>query len=273
VATPTYPTAIKVFPTYHDYSDVIFAHSINELHDEVGSIELTLGVNPTQAAPSYVTSIGGAITDLYNTKAPKAHQHTHGSLPDDVYESDGSLADDHLQYIRCDGTRPFTGPVMGQWATQANHLIPLGQVQSFGYINLTQANNLILSRLTNLIVGGLGGPPLYGTALSSPNWILTGGFQFGCTNSGGFINNSFGNAFGTVLGSGSGGGMVQAFVATKTPAWGSPNPGCAPYNYIEAQLTLSGIDNLHAMVQFSHDYSFQRNLWVAYTWMAIGARF
>jgi hypothetical protein len=113
---------------------------------------------------------------------------------------------------------------------------------SFGYINLSQANSLITSRLTNLIVGGLGGPPLFGAALPSPNWVLTGGFQFGCTDGSGRISNNFGGAFGS---------MVQAFVATKTPAWGFPNPGCAPPT---SKPTAGGHQQHQCRGQFS-DYA------------------
>lgn len=250
---PTYPFAIKVFTTYHDYTDIIFANSVNEIEDEVASIETILGTNPVSVAPTYVTSVGGAIQDLYNTKAPKAHLHSHTGLPDDA------TGDDHLQYSRVDGTRPFTGPVSGQWAANGSQLVPLSQLQSQGYISLADANWLILQRLTNLTTGALGGTPLLGPAASAPNWVITGGLYQQCTDGSGRITHNFGNAFGT---------MVQAYVATKIPV-GSGN-ACPPYNYVEAQLTLVGITLNSATVQFSHDYSWQPHLWVAYSWMAIG---
>lgn len=64
------------------------------------------------------------------------------------------------------------------------------------------------------------------------------------------------------------GQVVQAFSCTKLPPQGGG--GCPPYNWIEAQMTLLGVSGNSATVQFSHDYSWQGNMWVTFTWIVMG---
>ena len=64
----TFPAAIKVFTVFHDYTDIIWALSINECHDEIVALEKIVGANPFLGTP--FTSVGGAIQYLYNNKAP-----------------------------------------------------------------------------------------------------------------------------------------------------------------------------------------------------------
>jgi hypothetical protein len=249
MGTPVFPAALKVFSVYHDYTDIIWAISVNEIHDEVLSIETVLGTNPFFNTP--YTTFSGAIQDLYNTKAPVNHSHAHASLK-------FLDADDHHLYVKVDGTRGFTGPVAGV-AGSGNDLVPLHQLQALGYINSAQAQSIINSATANLVTGDFGGPPLYGPAPAAPTWSIRGGVASGCTDGGGRVAISLGPAFGR---------CVQAFTCTKIPA-ASGQP-CPPYNWIEAQVTLVGVNLSQAILQFSHDYSWQPGMWVSLTWIAIG---
>jgi len=260
---PTYPSAVKIFPTFVDYTDVIFAHSVNELHNEIVSVETVLGTwsDGREIDGTPYTSFSIAINDLFNTKAPINHQHSHHNLQDLVTNSTtGQVQDDHAQYIRCDGHRAFTGPVAGVWAQRGDQLVPLSQLQSFGYINVDQAIWLIDLALGNLVTGVFSGSgPTYGPGPGAPTWRLTGGVFAGVTDGNGILYCPFNGAFQQ---------CVQGFVATKMPVGAGQR--AAPYNYIEAQLTLFYIDLWGAQVQFSHDYSFQPGLWAEFTWLAIG---
>jgi hypothetical protein len=259
---PTFPTAVKIFPTFVDYTDVIFANSVNELHDEVISVERVLGTwaDGVEIDGTPYTTFSIAINDLFNRKAPIDHQHSHHNLLDLVTNSvTGAVQDDHGQYIRCDGERPFTGPVAGVWAQRGDQLVPLSQLQSFNFINVDQAIFLIDLALSNLVTGVWSGPPVYGPEPIAPTWRLTGGTFAGATDANGILYCPFNGAFQQ---------MVQGFVATKQPVGaGHPAP---PYNYIEAQLTLFYIDLWGVQIRLSHDYSFQPGLWAQFTWLAIG---
>jgi hypothetical protein len=266
---PTYPSAVKVFPTFHDYTDVIFAYSVNELHDEVISVENVLGTwtNGQVIDGTQYTTFSIAIQDLFNTKAPINHAHSHHLLGDLVTNSvTGQIEDDHLQYSRCDGQRPFTGPVAGVWASRDDQLVPLSQLLNFGYITIPQAEFLIGLAMSNLVTGAWGGPPTAGASPPAPTWRLTGGVTEGATDSAasghhpGWLFTGFNNAFQH---------MVQGFVATKMPVSAGQGP-YPPYNYIEAQLTLTYIDPYGCWCAFSHDYSFQPSVWAKYSWLAIG---
>jgi len=246
----TFPVALKVFNTYHDYTDVIWAYSINEIHDEIVAIESILGTNPFLGTP--YTTFGGAIQDLYANKAPTLHTHVHSTLIGD------NVGNDHPQYIQVSGYPGFSRPVAGQNASAGNHLIPWGQVASFGYMNWDQTVAAINSALQFVMTGAYGGPPLAGPAVD-PNFLVQGGEFTGCTNGSGQVFVPFGTPMGT----------VQAFVATKMPPE-LPTQPCPPYNWIEAQITLVGVSGYGAVVQFSHDYSWQPNMWVTLTWIAIG---
>jgi hypothetical protein len=251
----SYPNTFKIFQTFQDYTDIIFAISVNEIHDEVISIERTLGANPL-AGTGYV-SIGQGLQDLKTNKADLGHYHDHAAL-----HGDGPPADDHPQYMRTDGSRNFTGPVQSPWAVNNNQLVPIGQLYAQQYINVPQAEWIIGVMLGNLIRGAFPGPPtspLAGPFPPTPQWTLTGGTMVGVTDGNGWLTCNFGGTFK---------GMVMAFVATKIPV--GPGGGRPAYNYIEAQLTLVVITLGGASVAFSHDYSFQRGLNAAYTWIAIG---
>ena len=251
----SYPNTLKIFQTFSDYSDIIFAISVNEIHDEVVSLESTLGANPLTGTG--YTSVGQGLQDLFTNKADANHTHTHASMPDD-----GPPSDDHPQYMRTDGRRDFTGPVQSPWASLATQLMPKGQLDAQGFINTQTATGLINGLMSNYIRGalpGVGNNPVAGPAQSVPQWKLTGGTVVGVTDGNGWLPCSFGSAFAQT---------VQAFVATKIPT--GAVAGHAAYAYVEAQLTLVQITTGGAQVAFSHDYSFQRSVNAAYNWIAIG---
>jgi hypothetical protein len=246
--TGVYPNAIKIFQVFHNYTDIIWAISINECHDEIQQLERMVGVNPFQNTP--YTSVGGAIQDLYNNKAPSNHTHAHRNLLDDTQ------GNDHPQYILTAGQPGFTGPVGGVAGAAPADLVPLSQLQSFGYQNGAQVNAAVQAALGNLMAGAAGGAPLLGTA-SSPAWIIQGGVRSGLTDGAGRISFWFSPPYGH---------CVQAITCTKLP----PQGGGPPYNWIEAQLTLVAVAANGAVVQFSHDYSWQPYQWVTFSWISMG---
>lgn len=245
----TFPAALKVFTTWHDYTDVIWAYSVNQLQDEVVAIENVLGTMPFSGTP--YTSFGGAIQDLYANKAPTMHTHVHSTLIGD------NKGNDHPQYIQVSGYPGFTRPVTGVNASNPNHLLPIGQLLSFGYQTAAQVEAVVEGALHNLMSGAIGGPPLAGPEVA-PDYIVQGGVVNGCTDGNGQIFVPFGTPMGT----------VQAFVCTKIPP--QEFAPCPPYNWVEAQVTLVGASGYGAVVQFSHDYSWQPGMHVTLTWIAIG---
>lgn len=251
--TATYPKAYKVFATFHNYTDIIYAQSVNEMHDEILAIESTLGTNPFQGMP--YTTFAAAIQDLYLNKAPYTHTHAHNQLAGD------NIGNDHPQYIEVSGYPGFNHPVSGK-AGSGNSLVPLSQLLSFGYVNAGQVEAMVDSELGNLMAGvDSGNPPLAGSiARTGPNWRVQGGLFNGPTDGNGVATLQFAKPYAN---------CVQAFVATKL----APGPGDGvhpPYNWIEAQMTLFYCSGSLAQVQFSHDYSWQQNMWVTFTWIAIG---
>ena len=243
-----FPNAIKIFQVFHDYSDIIWAISINECHDEIQALESLLGINPFQNTP--YTSVGGAIQDLYNNKAPSNHTHTHRTLKDD------EQGNDHPQYILTTGQPGFTGPVPGVAGGAPQDLVPLSQLWSFGYQNAAQVNAAVYAALGSLMAGCWGGPPLLG-ATNTPAWRIQGGIRSGLTDGAGRISFWYNPPYGR---------CVQAITVTKMP----PSGGGPPYNWIEAQVTLIAVAGNGATVQFSHDYSWQPYQWVTFSWIAIG---
>jgi hypothetical protein len=246
----TYPAALKVFNVFHDYTDLIMAHSVNEIHDEVLSIETMLGINPLANTP--YNTFGGAIQDLYNNKAPTTHTHAHTSLTNDA------VGDDHPQYILVNGTRGFTGPVAGKNAVNGTQLVPLAQLQSLGYQNGAQVSAAVNGALGNLMSGAAGGGGLYGSA-PRPTWHIQGGLHSGLTDGDGRITMYFPTPYSRCL---------QAFTCTKLPPL-APLGG-PPYAWIEAQVTLVYADLQYVQVQFSHDYSLQPGMWASFSWISIG---
>jgi hypothetical protein len=248
-----YPTALKVFQTFHDYTDIIWAISINECHDEILALESILGINPFRSTP--YTTFGGAIADLYANKAPINHTHVHRNLLDDTQ------GNDHPQYIMVSGYPGFSHPVAGKAGNNPADLVPLSQMRSFGFVNGALVQDMVDDAVGNLMAGVWGGPPLAGAA-ASPNWHLTGGVASGCTDGGGRVTINFGASYPHCVQA-----VTCAKIPPQTPPGGFP---CPPYNWIEAQVTLVAVSGTQAVFQFSHDYSWQAGQWVSLSWMAIG---
>jgi hypothetical protein len=248
-----WPNALKVFTTYHDYTDVIWAHSVNEIHDEVYSIEKTLGSAPFSGTP-YVT-FSGAVQDLYTNKAPVNHSHDHHLLTGDA------AGDDHLQYPRADGSRGFTAPVNGVAGTGASNLVTLHQVQSFGYINAAQAEQIADDAALEAVVGAPGAQALWGTPHAG-TWKIIGGLTTACTGGDGRVTIPFSSPFPFCL---------QAFTCTKLPPPGGGGCPNGPYNWIEAQVTLVAYALNAVVVQVSHDYSWQPYMNFSCSWIALGS--
>jgi hypothetical protein len=246
----TYPYAIKVFTVFHDYTDIVWAHSINECHDEIQALEKIVGPNPFTSTP--YNSVSGALQDLYANKAPSNHTHIHHSLQDDT------TGNDHPQYIQVTGYPGFSRPVGGIAGSGPSDLVPLSQLRSLGYQNASQVQTAVNAATANLMAGARGGTPLLGASASTA-WRITGGVFSGCTGPTGQVTVPFGMAFGQV---------VQAFSCTKLPA--AAGPPCPPYNWIEAQMTLVGVSGNSATVQFSHDYSWQPGMAVTFSWIVMG---
>ena len=246
----TFPQAIKVFTVFHDYTDTIWALSINECHDEITALEKIVGINPFTSTP--YTSVGGAIQDLYLNKAPTNHTHLHHSNLEDT------IGNDHPQYMMVNGYPGFSQPVAGVAGSAPANLVPLNQLRAMGYQNSAQVQNAVNAATQSLMAGAHGGTPLLG-ATSSTAWRITGGLFSGCTDGSGRVVVPFGLTYTQ---------CVQAFSCTKLPPQGSG--GCPPYNWIEAQQTLVGVSGNSATVQFSHDYSWQADMWVSFTWIVMG---
>lgn len=252
----SYPNAIKIFTTFLDQTQVIYAAHMNEVHDEVIALEKTIGVNPFLGTP--YTSIGGALNDLYNNKAPLAHTHAHSALQGDA------TGDDHTQYIRVDGTRAFTGPVVAPNATLSTHLATLGQLTNQGYLNTAQANALIAAAAAYLVNTRFAAADTTPGLLGFPNeggvgWSLTGGYTVGNTDGSGFINVPLGSAFGT---------MLLSIVATKLPAPGGGTQ--PPYDPKTSDLALVSYTLTNAVVQVTTQAGVQANKQVAFSWLALG---
>jgi len=251
-----FPQAIKVFSVFHDYTDTIMALSINECHDEIQALEKTLGTNPFNTTP--YTTFGGAIQDLYANKSPANHFHYHRNLSGDA------SGNDHPQYIMVNGYPGFSRPVSGHAGTAPSDLVPLSQLQGFGFQNAAQVramvdaavNGDIAAATAGVMAGTKGGTPLLGST-TSVDWRITGGLTSGCTLNNGVFVIPFGTSF----------SCIQAFSCTKIPPQGS---GCPPYNWIEAQVTLLSVSQTQALVQVSHDYSWQPNMRFSCTWIVMG---
>lgn len=99
-----YPASIISFTTKQNVVNVVDASHPNSLQDEVRAIEIELGTNPrisTALATTY-TDLKSRLEFIETYYRQISNHDSHASL--------GGLAgDDHLQYIKVDGTRAFTG--------------------------------------------------------------------------------------------------------------------------------------------------------------------
>jgi len=160
----------------------------------------------------------------------------------------------------------FSAPVVGVAGGNAANLVTLAQVQGFGYVNEATVRSIATSMINSaeggLMVGAWGTQPLIGVA-PNPSWTIQGGVYSACTDASGRITIPFNPHYSH---------CVQSVSVTKMPA--TPQAGghypCPPYDWIESQVTLLGASGTGAVVQFSHDYSWQPGMWVTIMYMAMG---
>ena len=268
----TFPGGVKQFVMFKDQPGpdaltIPYAVDMNEIHDEVKAVEVTLGSRPLAGTP--YTTFTKAFTDLYNRKAASVHFHPHIDMQDGDkrYPKDWSVnhpptPDDHPQYMPTDAHRAFTSPIGGVAATDPHHLARLDQISSFGFITTSQFNSLLNSAVTKFATGkntGGTGLPL----LPSPgsNWRLTGGFNAMDTDFSGQAFVSFGGAFTS---------WVQSIVFIRMPVPGGGGFGLPAFQYMEDQILLSGVTLAGFTVRFSEDFFVIRNRTISFTWIALG---
>lgn len=256
----SYPVSVKSFLTYQnqpgdsnhimtDGTDLTIDHAriTNEIHDEVVAIEKALGVpGPTKVAPHY-PSMSAGVQALYNAKAPLTHSHVH-------HDAAYPLADDHPQYVRVDGHRGFSNPVSAPHATSGADLIPLGQVQGFGYQNAEQVRSIISSTMSSRWPHPIKGP-------TASRYKMTGGFFNGYTDTRGMVFIDFGPARFS---------RIVSFVFMKNPYPLASYYYGYIFQYEEDQLILDSLTPQGAWIQFREDILVDRQANVALTWIALG---
>jgi hypothetical protein len=279
-STQRYPVAIRDFCTYADQPQdgtkwiqagvnpdgtpnmidlTIDAATItNDLHTEIRSIETTLGINPwvliplTGKLPVTGTTVakatlGATIQYLYLYKAWIGHNHVHHFLTD-------LSADSHPVYVPRNASRGFTRPVQGFYPDprtgsgypniHVNQLIRLMDVPQG--LTIGQIEAMINAELVNEARGG----PL----------VLMGGVAQGYTDGYGNLYVPFGAGF----------HQLYSFVYMKMPFPGLSMLGWYAYQYMEDQLTLVGLNNQGAWIQFIEDIQVDRRALVCMVWLAIG---
>lgn len=264
-----------------------------QIQQEIVAIEKTIGANPfripelrgTPPGPKNPPAVAmqGYLSHsihwlLFNTAwgradsngvvpptPPPSHNHTHGHMLSngptfDQHHRITSVPDDHPQYMRRDGSRAFTHPVAGRNATDAHHLVTLGQVQG---LTAAQVNQTIQDELTENLVDpffpGVALKPMTGP--DSRRWRLTGGYFYGPTDVNGNIYIDFSRARFSGLAS---------FSYMKHQFPGQSMLGWYNFQYMEDQLILLNLSAQGAWIQFLEDIVVDRQANVAMTWMALG---
>ena len=198
MSNSSYPLTIKVFQNFDNFDVTIDASHVNEVHNEVSSIETTLGVAPFGGTP--YTSLSAALADLLENKANSIHPHDHA----DLLGLDNPLA--HPQYSLVDGSVAFTGPVQGVKGTDPSHLATVEQIADQGFVDGSYVADQLLALTVNLVQAVQGtNSPLAGTFDPANAKMVMGGGQ-GVTDDSGSISYSV-PAFET---------GVQTVIITKT---------------------------------------------------------
>jgi hypothetical protein len=274
--TQRYPQAIRDFVTYVNQDGQTHTVTVGskitdltldaaavtrDLETEIVSLETTIGARPflvpgqpnvglsiqwlsTGLSPGHADPVTGDVPPL----PPPSHSHPH-------QQTSARDADDHPQYMRRDGARPFTQPVTAPGAYSGDQLINLSQALGAG-LNWGQVQSIIQSSLT----AAMNGPysPLLGP--DPRRWKMTGGFSTGYTDNNGNLYVDFSAAaFSGIL----------SFVYMKLPFPGGSRFGY-PYQFMEDQLILLGLSNQGALIQFIEDIVVDRRALVAMTWMVLG---
>lgn len=264
-----YPLAIRDFVTYLDQPggsgryliiqnqdgttttiDLTLDSAVvtKDLHTEIISLESVIGTNPFMAPGA--STVGASIRYLYNYKADLTHTHRH-------FMSKNLTADDHPQYMRHDGARPFRAPVTAPGAVSAHELINLSQAKAAG-LTYTQVQSIITNTLAaqKLVPGdhNITGP-------DNRRWKMAGGVAQGYTDSNGNLWVDLSPArFNGIL----------SFNFMKMPFPGGSMLGWYAYQYMEDQLILMALSNSGAMIQFIEDIRVDRQALVCMCWLALG---
>jgi hypothetical protein len=258
--TASYPGSIKSFIVYQDQPGpdnvtIDYAYITNEIHDEIIAVENTIGARPFTIPPAQ--SIGDSISALYHDTAPINHGHSHSDLIN-------LTSDDHVQYVRTDGTRGFSQPVSSPQAWSANQLLRYDQITNAGITAATFLNQLNgwFSALGHQVTGAGGTLPqwLWGAPPRTFGWKVTAGISLGYTDANGNLFVSFAGAFQY---------MVLSFSFLRLPIPGGSHFGYV-YQYMEDQLLVRGISNRGAMVEFIEDIAIDKQAWVGVSWIALG---
>ena len=233
-----------------------------DLHTEIISLESVIGRKPFMVPGS--TTVGRSIQWLYNFKAtghvdarnciiPPGHYHRHFALRN--LEND-----DHPQYMRRDGARPFTRPVTAPGAVDGDDLVNYSQVKPGGPLaglNSAQVQALVNSDIASMHLAGeadIHGP-------DTRRWKMAGGVASGYTD----INGNLSVDLRPAQFSG-----ILSFIYCKMPFPGGSMLGWYAYQYMEDQLVLLGLSNTSALIQFIEDIRVDRQALVCMCWMALG---
>lgn len=246
-----------------------------DIQTEITSIENTIGIKPFKANQP---SLGKAVNWLLHNRSPghvdpgnrnnlipiaPTHTHTHHDTVfihaytdprGNLHPAEVDNTDDHPQYVRTNGSRGFTAPVMGQPAQHAHDLITLSQAQGAG---LTGAQ---VQAIINSELAGTSDHPITGPGPG--RYLLAGGYFYGPTDRDGVVFIDFGPCNFQRL---------VTFVYMKNIFPGGSMLGWPTFQYQEDQLILLGMDTRGAWVQFIEDIVVDRQAAVAMTWMALGA--
>ena len=281
-ASQRYPVQLRDFLTYlnqpQDPSQVITTPDPNnpgnyivtdrnldaasvtrDLHTEIMSMESIIGVKPF-TVPTQNT-MGQSVVWLHNNKSPghadpnyynnvpplppPSHNHVH-------HDSGSNTADDHLQYVRADGSRGFSAPVTAPAATKTTQLITLNQARNAG-LNGSQVEAIIQADLAATSDHPITGP-------HPGRYRMTGGVFYGPTDVYGNIWLPFGANFSHLV----------TFVFMKMPFPGGSMLGWYAFQYMEDQLIMLSLNPQGATIQFIEDIAVDRQALVSLCWMAVG---
>jgi hypothetical protein len=288
----SWPLAIKDFVTYQDQpgpdnKTIIYAVVVNEMTNEVESIEKNIGARPYMAPG--MRTLGLTVEWLWLNKAPLVHSHVHWSSVYGGQVVDGTWqiqlpyvdmtkqSDDHSPspqstpsfagYVRTDGLRGFTQPVASPPAWNANQLVRLDQVKQHSpatqndFVTVPQFEYIEAVMFGGSHVTGTGGTPwMWGAPPYNTAWRITGGWQTGFTDYNGNVFVPFNGVFQR---------MILTFNFMRMPDAGRSHYGYI-YQYMEDQLILQGISTQGAIIQFREDNAIDRQAWITFTWIAVG---
>jgi hypothetical protein len=171
MSVASWPNSIAQFSPVQDFSgpnSVVFAATMNSIFAEIVALES--GIGPSPFSGLAYANLNQALTDLYVNKSPSNHSHNHSDMIGDA------VGDDHPQYAKVDGSRPFTNPITAPPAASGSQLATLGQVVAYGYATSSSVSSQIAAASANVVRGSpSGSAPLFGTIPGNPQWQIHGG--------------------------------------------------------------------------------------------------